>query len=256
MIKSKRVLRLPYYTLAYYPADLFNGSRLYKEVALRESAGKERKIIACATVAEELRRLGVAEDDLITLEFGLHADPDKLRERLQEQIAAIEGDADILLGYGLCSYAVVGLVSQSHRLVIPKVDDCIALFLGSKQEHLKRLLEEPGTYYLTKGWVEAAYTTYEEFLKLKERYGEKKAVLVAKRMLANYKRVALINTGNYLIEQYRDFALGMAEAFDLRFEEIPGSNRLLLKILQEEWDGEFVVVDPGAEVALSDFLDG
>jgi hypothetical protein len=73
-------------------------------------------------------------------------------------------------------------------------------------------------------------------------------------MLANYKRVALINTGNYLIEQHRDFARGMAEAFDLRFEEIPGSNRLLLKMLQAEWDGEFLVIDPGVEVTLSDFL--
>jgi hypothetical protein len=46
----------------------------------------------------------------------------------------------------------------------------------------------------------------------------------------------------------------MAEAFDLRFEEIPGSNRLLLKMLQAEWDSEFLVIDPGVEVTLSDFL--
>jgi hypothetical protein len=222
---------------------------------LQESAGKERRILACATVAEELRRLGVSEDNLTTLEFGLHADPDKLREQLQSRIDTVEGDADILLGYGLCSYAVVGLVSRSHRLVIPRVDDCIALFLGSKQEHLRRLAEEPGTYYLTKGWVEAADSTISELSRLVERYGEKKAFLVAKLMLANYKRVALINTGNYRMNQYRDFARGMAEIFELRFEEIPGSNRLLLKMLQAEWDGEFMVVDPGSEVTLSDFLE-
>ncbi|MBK5093509.1 MAG: DUF1638 domain-containing protein [Actinobacteria bacterium] len=222
---------------------------------MQESSGKERKLIACATVAEELRQLGVSEDDLVILEFGLHAEPDRLREQLQSQIDEIEGDADILLGYGLCSYAVVGLVSQSHRLVVPRVDDCIALFLGSKQEHLRRLAEEPGTYYLTKGWVEAADSTISELSRLVERYGEKKAFLVARLMLVNYKRVALINTGNYRMKQYRDFARGMAEIFDLRFEEIPGSNRLLLKMLQAEWDGEFLVIDPGGEVKLSDFMD-
>jgi hypothetical protein len=216
----------------------------------------ETKIIACATVAEELRQLGVPDGDLITLEFGLHNEPEKLKKRLQSQIDEVEGDEDILLGYGLCSYAVVGLVSESHRLIIPKVDDCIALFLGSTKERLKRLSENPGTYFLTKGWVEATDGAYSEFLRLKERYGEKKAVLVARLMLANYTTVALINTGNYRIDYYRDFARGMAEVFDLIFEEIPGSNRLLLKMLQREWDGEFVVVDPGAEVALSAFLNG
>jgi hypothetical protein len=221
---------------------------------LQEYARNETKIIACATVAEELRQLGVGEGDLITLDFGLHAEPDKLRETLQAEIKAVKGEADILLGYGLCSYAVVGLVSYSHRLVIPKVDDCIALFLGSREEHLRRLAEEPGTYYLTKGWVEAADSTISELNRLVERYGEKKAFLVAKLMLANYKRVALINTGNYRMEQYRDFARGMAEIFELRFEEIPGSNRMLLKMLQGEWDGEFLVIDPGIEVPLADFL--
>ena len=31
----------------------------------------------------------------------------------------------------------------------------------------RSLSEEPGTYYLTKGWVEAADSTYAEFLRLK-----------------------------------------------------------------------------------------
>jgi Protein of unknown function (DUF1638) len=213
----------------------------------------DTRIISCATVAEELRHLGVPESRLTVLEFGLHTEPEKLKKALQEQVDSVEGDCDILLGYGMCSYAVVGLSSPTHRLVIPKLDDCIPLFLGSRERHLEMLHAEPGTYYLTKGWVEAQDSAYMEYLRLVERYGEKRAQRVIKVMLGNYTRIALINTGNYRMEDYRAFARMMADFLELRFEEIPGSNRMLLMMLGGDWDGEFVVVEPGVEVALADF---
>ncbi len=218
------------------------------------SDDRYRKIVACATVAEELRQLGVDESDLTVLEFGLHINPDELKIALQAEIADTPGHADILLGYGLCSNAIVGLTSDRHRLIVPRVDDCIALFLGSKAEHLRRLAEEPGTYFLTKGWVEAADHPYQEYLRLVDRYGEERAQRVARVLLANYTRVALINTGNYHIEEYRAFARNMAELFELKYEELPGSNRLLEKMLGGDWDEEFIVTEPGRDISLGDFL--
>lgn len=212
------------------------------------------KIIACATVAEELRHLGVDDDRLTVLDFGLHVYPDKLREALQEEIDSTPGDRDILLGYGLCSNALTGVHSGSHRLVIPRIDDCIALFLGSRAEHLRQLKEEPGTYFLTKGWVEAADLPYHEYLRMVEKYGEEKARRVSSIMLANYTRVLLIDTGNYRMEEYREFAREMADLFGLRFEEAAGSNRLLEMLLAGDWDEEFIVAEPGIELKLGDFL--
>jgi Protein of unknown function (DUF1638) len=210
-------------------------------------------IITCATVAEELKQLGVSPDSMTVLEFGLHVYPDRLKERLQQAIDAVPGDCDILLGYGLCSNAVVGLSSGSHRLIIPRVDDCIALFLGSRAEHLARLAEAPGTYYLTKGWVEAQWDTIAEYARLVEKYGEKRARKVAEVMYKNYTRVVLINTGNYRMDEYRDFARAMAEFLDLEFVEIPGSNRMLEKMLAGDWEHEFLVVPPGTAVDLAPF---
>lgn len=40
----------------------------------------------------------------------------------------------------------------------------------------------------------------------------------------------------------------MAETFNLRFEEIPGSNSLIKKLLTGEWDEEFIVVQPGEKI--------
>ncbi|MBU4193426.1 MAG: DUF1638 domain-containing protein [Actinobacteria bacterium] len=207
-------------------------------------------IIACATVAEEMTRLGVPEGRMKVLEFGLHLDPDELRKALQSSIDALAGDADILLGYGLCSYAVVGLKSGGHRLVLPMVQDCISLFLGSEEARMAMLEEEPGTYFLTKGWIEASDSAYTELMRLKERYGEQRARRVTRAMLANYTRLALIDTGDYQMDEYRAFARLQAELLGLGYEEIPGSNRLLAKMLSGDWDSEFRVVPPGETVAM------
>jgi hypothetical protein len=220
---------------------------------MNETSTGPRKIIACATVAEELRLMGVPAGEMLELEFGLHVYPEKLRETLQEEINAIPGNGDIVLGYGLCSNAAVGLTSQQHRLIIPRVDDCIALFLGSRKEHLRSLHEEPGTYFLTKGWIKAAELPINDYLRMVERYGNERAMRVAKMMLANYKRVVLINTGNYRLEEFREAARSMAET-DLDYEEIQGSNRMLRMMLDGDWNSEYIVVEPGEETALSMFL--
>jgi hypothetical protein len=195
----------------------------------------EPHIISCATVAEELRRLGVGEERLTVLEFGLHVYPEELKKRLQ------------------CSYAVVGLKSETHRLVIPLIDDCIALFLGSRAEHKRLQAEEPGTYFLTKGWVEAQEGALVEYVRIRERYGEERAIKVARLMYGNYTRIALIDTGNYRMDDCRRFGRGMAEFLGLRFDELAGSNRMLLKMLEGDWDEEFLIVEAGHPVLLEPF---
>ena len=73
-------------------------------------------------------------------------------------------------------------------------------------------------------------------------------------MLKNYKRLAFINTGQYEIDRYRDYARNTAEEFSLRFEEIEGSPALVKKMINGPWDDEFVVVEPGQTVRYKDFV--
>jgi hypothetical protein len=173
---------------------------------------------------------------------------------LQEKIDEASPKAEVLLlGYGLCSMAVVGLKATTATLVIPRTDDCIAIFLGSCYAYKEQAKKEPGTYYLTKGWIEVGDTPFEEHKLLIEKYGEAKAERMTKLMLKNYKRLAFINTGVYEIERYRDYARNTAEKFELRFEEIDGSPALVKKMVFGPWDGEFVVVSPGETVSYQDF---
>lgn len=207
------------------------------------------KIIACQTVGEELQPLLPTDIPMVQLEFNLHRTPENLRIAIQKEIdATADNFVTILLGYGLCANAVVGLQSRRFQLVIPKADDCIALFLGSQAEYKRQYKHAPGTYYLAKGWIEYGDDPYTEYCAMRGKYGHDKAYRITRRYIANFTRLALINTGNFNSEAYRKYARMVADYFDLTYEEIPGSNVLLQKMIKGQWDQDFVFVNPETEV--------
>jgi hypothetical protein len=211
------------------------------------------KVIACATVIEEMLNIMPPGLTYQKLEFGLHTEPDKLRTALQEAIDATEPHVTtILLGYGLCSRAVAGLKSATRTLVIPKVDDCIAIFLGSDAEYKEQHRLEPGTLYQTKGWIEAD-KSLKGLPDMIKKYGESKARFLFKQMIKNYTRMAFINTGNYELEHYRALSRASAAELGLKYEEIQGSNALVKKLLMGPWDNEFVIAPPGQPLTFADF---
>ncbi len=212
------------------------------------------KIIACATVIEEMYPLIPEGMAYQVLDFGLHLSPPNLREMLQAAIDAACPNYDtLLLGYGLCSMAVIGLKANGCRLVIPRTDDCIGIFLGSQQAYSEQVRKEAGTYYLTKGWIEVADTPFDEYERLVEQYEVERANRIMSIMLKNYKRLVYIDTGHQDNARYVEIARRTAEKFNLRFEEVRGSNALIAKMLRGEWDQDFLVVEAGKSVSYLDF---
>ena len=211
-----------------------------------------KKIIVCETIIKEMMPLLPPDMEYQTVESGLHLRPEKLRAALQRFID--ESDTQtIILGYGLCSMAVVGLKSDQSTLVVPRLDDCIALFLGSQKRYREQLSQEPGTYYLSKGWIDAGVNLIEEFKIMEERYGKKRADMVKKRMLQHYTRLAFIDMGYQDQEHYREFSRRAAEELELYYEEIKGTERMLEKMIHGPWDHDFVVAPPGHIICLDDF---
>ncbi len=212
------------------------------------------RIIGCKTVIEEMRQLLPSDLEPLTLESGLHLRPDKLRGALQTVIDEITSHTEtIILGYGLCSMGVIGLKAAHSTLVIPRIDDCVAIFLGSREAYKKHLKQEPGTYFLSKGWIEAEITLLDELKSMEERYGKRRAETVMKRMLQHYKRLAFIDMGYANQNEHRQFARKAAKKFNLHFQEIKGTPELLLKICDGPWDDDFVVIPPGHTIRLNDF---
>ena len=212
-------------------------------------------VMACATVIEEMLPLLPPGMQHRVFDFGLHINAQKLRQTLQEAVDAVSGQYDtIILGYGMCSQAIIGLKANSCRLVAPRVDDCIAIFLGSCSAYNLQSRSEPGTYYLTKGWIEVGDSPFSDYERTVQRFGKERAERIYQILMGNYKRLALINTGQYELENYRIYARSTAEQFGLRYEEIEGSDALIRKLLMGPWDEEIVVIEPGETFQLDQFL--
>lgn len=223
------------------------------------------KILACAVVIEELRAKLPPEIECETLDFGLHRTPEKLKGSLQEAIDKSANFDTIVLAYGLCGQAVLGLKSQSATLVVPRADDCIAIFLGSRKAYLKEQHQNPGSLFLSKGWIEGRIDDSAEPPKMPhyqlmvERYGEERArrmqaIYTSKYRLKHYKRLAFINTSAETnLDEYKETARKRAARLNLRYEEITGSTAFMEKIAKGLWDDEFVVVPAGRPIGFLDF---
>src|SRR5512135_1508556 len=118
---------------------------------------RTKKILLACRIMEpeiEMLRQGSHELEVHYLDQGLHRSPQGMVGIIQDKIDAVEaGASEIVLGYGLCSKGIAGLKCQSVRLVIPRCHDCIALFLGSPETYQRSIEAQPGTYYLTPGWI-------------------------------------------------------------------------------------------------------
>jgi hypothetical protein len=214
-------------------------------------------LIACEVFRDEIEAVAPSDLPRTYLEQGLHTTPGKMPGAIQQAIDALPaGTGEILLGYGLCSNGVVGVVSRTDPLVIPLVHDCIALLLGSRERYAAETAACVGTYYITPGWVKYGETVLSAYRgEYMGKYGEEVALSLAKEMLASYKRVALIDHGLGDMDLARDHAREFGRLFDLRYEEIPGSLDYLRRLVQGPRDGaDFIRLEPGRAIEAAPFL--
>jgi hypothetical protein len=212
------------------------------------------KFIACPAVIGELAEGATEGIDCHELEAQLHVSPERLKEALR--VAVAEADvpgATIVLGYGLCSNSVLGLKTQHATLVVPRVDDCIAMLLGSNEAFSAEAEKERGSYYVAKAYLEECDTIMSEHEKLVEKRGRERAERMMRLLLKHYTRIVLIDTGRYDLEPHRARVADFAGTFDLAVEEVPGTTRILDALLDGGWDDDFVVAPPGHELTLQDF---
>ncbi|HUW08267.1 MAG TPA: DUF1638 domain-containing protein [Anaerolineae bacterium] len=229
-------------------------------------------MIGCATMARECYYCAAISHNIVdvnTLEQGLHdVGEEMMSAALQRAIDEVDAQAyeAILLAYGLCNHGIRGLHAEIP-LVIPRAHDCITLLLGSKEAYAQYFKENPGTFFHSPGWIERAKSslsnpssttrqmglrTYEEYV---EQYGEENAKFLMSMLgdhLRNYKQVAYIDTGIPGSDLQKLEAMEWAQERSLDYTEIQGSVRLMLMLMNGEWDdADILVVEPGKAVATS-----
>lgn len=211
------------------------------------------KLIACRTLEEELLAVVPPGIEVVFLEYALHNTPDILRQNLQKEFDKDTDHDTILLGYGLCSNSVLGIKSDRHRLVIPKVHDCISLLLGSRAKYNKEFGAFPATYYLSKGWIKQKGDPYSEFLKYKDMFGEEMARESMDMMYNNYQRIAYVHT---LGDDAKDVAYSqkVADFLSINHVELEGNLDMFRALVSGDWDDRFIVVEPGEAFTQDAFM--
>jgi len=200
---------------------------------------------------------------------GLHRSPNELRRRLQAAIdeASSERRGDMIaIAYGVCGLGTVGIHARNVPLAIPRVHDCIGLFLGSDAAYKEQFARYPGTYYVSAGWVDEKTrpVSMEEgeegdplvpgptdlaFDQLVEKYGRENAEAIRHFLNSwqrTYQRAAFIDTGVAGRQRdYADIARSMAEEFGWKYELLAGTGELLTKLLTaRQTTDEIIVVLP------------
>lgn len=212
-----------------------------------------RAAIVCAAIADEIRLVLPPDIELKSLEQGLHRTPAKLKEILQQEIDSLDVD-EIILGYALCSNSTLGLRSRKARLIVPAVDDCISLLLGSFDRYRAEFDREPGTYWLSQGWIERSNDPYKEYLRCVDKYGKETARWISDETMKSYHRTVLIDTGTCPLAQLRDYAQTFASFFNLEYREMQGGDGLFRSLVSREPDSRhFIVVEPGQEITIEMF---
>ena len=233
---------------------------------------KRAYVVACAVLALDLKRIaGSLGMDLGTrfLPAGLHENPDLLRQKLQAAIDDISRKDDcerIIVGYGVCGRGTVGIRARNISLAIPKVHDCIALFLGGDDAYKRQFKKYPGTYYISAGWYEektepvsqqkkSAYygdkrLHYDDLVETYGREAADETLRFLNTWQDNYQRAVYIETGAAIASKYEDHARDMAREYGWKFEKVQGGQDLLEKLVTAgETTDEILVVPPEHVIA-------
>lgn len=207
------------------------------------------KVIACEVVKEEM--LGLADGDAPDFEFvpqGLHNHPEKLNAELQSMLDTTpgysrrgyshRGYSRVVLGFGLCGGGSRNLRAGDFELTVPRVHDCIALLLGSRERFDRVRGEEPGTLYLSAGWIKGEAPVISEYERTAGRYGEKRAISLLQKIYAAYRRVLFISTGDLEEDRHVEKSMEAATLLGLAHERTAWESGFLRKLVNGPWDDE------------------
>lgn len=227
------------------------------------------KCLGCEVLARMIYHCAARSPHIVDVElfrFGLHSEPEKLGNVLQERIdACADEDYDaVIMGYGLCGKAVSGLTAKKIPLVIPRAHDCITLFLGGRDRYAQEFSDNPGTYWYAQDYIERKREgsdtlgydpddnieeVYDDYV---EKYGKDNADFLMETMGAwksHYNRSAFIDlptgadSGNV-----EELAKSEAERRGWTFERVAGELLLIQKLIFAEWDGDMLIVEPGSRI--------
>lgn len=232
------------------------------------------KLISCNVFQREACWCIARSPNVVDVEFtelGEHVRSDGLRRTIEGKIDAAENSGRaydaILILFGICGNASIGLTAKKTQLVIPRAHDCCTILLGSKQMFREHFEQNPSTPFGSAGYVErGSYfmrtdegesrvhygDVYAEYV---AKYGEEDAKYIWEQM--NPQSAANLHDDRAVfIDLPQTSHLGYAQQFQEKAEEagkryvrLEGSIRLIQNLIDGKWDeADYLIVRPGRKI--------
>jgi hypothetical protein len=136
------------------------------------------------------------------------------------------------------------------------------MLLGSRKAYIREFEAVPGTYYLSKGWLESGSHPLKEYEEYAAKYGPGEADWIMDQQYQNYERLVLVAHTAADLEKYRPQAHEVArycERWGMRYEEILGSDEYVRRLVEvaaslDKADDDFLVIPPGGEISQAQFI--
>jgi RNA binding exosome subunit len=198
-----------------------------------------------------------------------HVEPETLRVLIQEKLIETEQSRRVydavILGFGLCGNAVIGL-SCSIQMVIPRAHDCCTLFMGSKESFLAEFGNALSTRWMTTGYYERTvssntgyrvqdtqdnYKTSAQYMEFLEKYDAETAEYLWETLhpkIESHEAVYIKIDGfeyHDALQQYKQ----RMEDNDIELRVATGNVSLLKALIDADWDDErFLRIPAGQKI--------
>ena len=231
------------------------------------------KLICCDVFARIACDLVSKSPHIVDLEFVpmlAHDEPQELNRLIKEKIEKSTMESSrkydaVILGFGLCGNAVIGLTC-SIPMVIPRAHDCCTIHMGSKENFIGAFGTILSARWSSTGYYErchslaygylgteqlAAHKTSVEYMNYVEQFGEDNADYIWETMHpeietdeAVYIKIDGFEHSN-AFENYKS----EIEKSDKRLKTVNGDISMLKALIDGQWDDErFLVVPPGKRI--------
>lgn len=211
-------------------------------------------IIACKTLEDELnyaiKNTGI-DYPIEWIESGLHNIPKNLNNYLQNILNDIKADR-ALVTMGFCGNSLIGIQTGAFELIVPRVDDCISLLIGSPKKRAQ-ITNEHAAYFLTEGWMRGERNIWNEYTYSVDKYGEEIAKSIFDMMYAHYRTLGLLDSGVSSMQPLLESTKKIADTLKLEQKIIPASVSYIEQLITGPWtEDKFVVKASNSTVTAND----
>ena len=228
------------------------------------------KVIGCDVFARILYREASFSPHIVDFEpvpMLAHTKPEELRRDLQTRIdrcVQVRPYDRILLCYGLCGNAAVGLHAPGIPLTIPRAHDCCTLLCGSKERFLASFGNALSTRWRSNGYAERcdiadhnrgeqlqSYKTSREYMEYLEKYGEENAEYLWETLHPPMEtnEGVYIRMDGYEYQDTQQLFEEEMKAADKTMKLVDGSTDFLHALINGPWDEErFLTLQPGQTI--------